>query len=163
MTRRNLLAGALVAVSSIALLGYLAYQGLVRVEKGEHVTTLSWLPKEATDICFYDSYFRTAAEFKIGEQDFRRWCDSRGYALHVIGPQPFIITRYSLAEAWELSGQTGKKSQEESYEQRARIQDMMSRRVSRGLCYKKERDNGGGIWVAFDADNQMGYFYSTPR
>ena len=51
---------------------------------GENMPSVSWLPKEATNVSFSKNWGWDAYEFKISEQGFLKWANQKGYDVKLI-------------------------------------------------------------------------------
>ena len=66
----------LIFVTIVAVVIWFAletYSHFTRVEFGENVPSVTWLPSTATNVSYYKSYSFTAYEFEISEADFLKW------------------------------------------------------------------------------------------
>lgn len=73
--KKRLLFTSLIAFS--LWLCYAAYRDFTDIESGELLASVDWLPKEATNVSFYRSYFATAYGFAISEHGFRDWSGNK--------------------------------------------------------------------------------------
>ena len=106
---------------------------------GEHVPSVSWLPKEAGDVSFYKSYSWTAYEFDIGEAAYRRWAGGRA---PVPIDKPQRILRY-------LS--------------RARDNGDVEAVVPKGYYFLRQWSNGGQWHIVYDSERHRAYYHYSPR
>jgi len=125
-------------------------------DKGENVKSVSWLPKEATDICFYETYSFTAFEFNISEQGFMDWAKKWKIKKNVEPVGIMRYTQFTLPQPKSSSDPTGEKYKE--YQSKIKI------RIKNGLYYRTPpRPNGGGTYVGYDLDTGRAYYQSSPR
>jgi hypothetical protein len=148
----------LVVVTVIAVLLAMLrsiYIGLTRVETGENVARVDWLPATATNVSYYKSYPFKSYEFDISEEEFREW------AWWDVQPitEPIRVARYNFFSVPPPG--VGPFSEElveqhEAYAARFAV-------VSDGLGYVHRQSNGGGVWVAYDRKRGRAFFHSAPR
>ena len=62
-------------ITLIGLWGGSVYWSNKHPKIGEHMGSVAWLPRTATDISYFKSYSYTAFEFTISESEFRKWAD----------------------------------------------------------------------------------------
>jgi hypothetical protein len=149
-----ILVGLLVA--SIAGLGYLVAKELAEFEYGEGVARVDWLPAEARNVSFFRSYSWTAYEFDISEAAFKKWASDWDVA-ELTSPQ--TVARYGFGYDQWMNIQ----SADDDMEAQRRTELRWYTRISRGLYYRHEQSNGGGVTVGYDRDAGRAYFKSSPR
>lgn len=151
----------------LGLILYAAYRDFGRVESGENLPRVSWLPESATNICFYKSYGFTAFEFDISEQDFLKWASER--QLKKLDGEEFGISRYHLGlkdvpPAGDPPGIGAPKEELNAYfAAEQKHHDAISKVIRRGYGYRLTRSNGGGHAVAYDLETGRAYYTTTPR
>ena len=130
---------------------------LTRVETGECVSSVPWLPDTASNVSYYRTYMNTAYEFDMEEDDFRDW--SR-WELKEIS-DPITVRRYLSFSSPPPAVASNLPADELS--RRADQPLRRSVRVTDGLCHVFVQDNGGGIWLAYDRRKGRAYYRSAPR
>jgi hypothetical protein len=151
-----------------ALLLYGAYRDFTRVETGEDVARVPWLPDAARRVSFYRSYSFTAYEFDIAEQQFLTWAKDQGWEVQRIEREPRSVLRYHLA-----AGKVGAPADppaDATAQQMTSWQDAMqtyrsaiSKTIERGYFYDRRQSNGGGVTVGYDVDTARAYVQTSPR
>lgn len=125
-------------------------------ETGINEKTVSWLPKEATNVSYYRSYSFTAFEFDISEDAFKKW--AKEWDIKRI-KNPIDVTRYTLTTTGNPSigyDSNAKNSHKDQCRTRARI--------TNGYYYRTiPRSDGGSTHVAYDLDIGRAYFQANPR
>lgn len=134
-----------------------AYIGFTRIENGENVATVDWLPDAAANISYYRSYAHTAYEFDITEAAFRSW--SR-WAVEELD-EPVRIERYSRFSKRLLDPPPN--ATDEELQAHAMAYSEQSAIIEDGLYYAYTQNNGGGVWVAYDRKYGRAYFRSSAR
>jgi hypothetical protein len=133
-----------------------AYWSNKHPEIGEHVDHVNWLPRTASDICYFKAYSNTAYEFNIPENDFVNWAAEHKLSeIH----KPFRIERYTQSLT-DLSGRPAGRSHPswKDYENIGWIT------ITNGLCYSSPpRGNGGGTYYAYDRVSGRAYYQECPR
>ena len=111
-------------------------------EIGENVKTVKWLPTEATNISYYQTYSNTAYEFDISESGFKKWAER--WALQPI-KEPRKIERYS-------------------YFIENKNPSLAYATITNGLYYYKyDQSDCGSVHVVYDSGNGRAYFKMNPR
>ena len=153
--RRTLLFAFATAALSCVL--YFGYRDVSRVETGENVSRVRWLPKAACNVSYYRSYLNTAYEFDISEPDFVAW--SRWTLTEI--DLPVTIVRYTF-----FTRPYPTLPDDPTIEEFEVHRQMLSERgatVAKGLFHTECAPDGGGVWVAYDRTKQRAYFRSAPR
>lgn len=130
---------------------------LTRVETGENVESVDWLPTSATNVSFYRSYSFTAYEFDIPESDFVDW--ARWNLKPISKPVSVVRYCYSSADVTEPDA-SATQAEWDAFEQRY---DARRATVADGLYYVNEQPDGGGVWVAYDRKQGRAYFHTALR
>lgn len=132
------------------------YSHFTRVEYGENVPSVSWLPKTATNVSYYRSYAFTAYEYEISEDELMKHSPRKlgaidgtvsvpRFSFHrplpEFGPNPTEKELQILAEAFH-----GKWAD-----------------VNDGWYYSSRFNNGGGVISAYDRRQKKAYYWSAPR
>lgn len=133
------------------------YVGYKRVEIGENVASVKWLPKSATNVSFYKSYHFTAYEFDISESEFARW--SRWPVIPTNLEVTMVTYRYRLPGPREPTADATKEQIDRYTEYLSRLQH----KFCDGLYYKELHDNGAVLEVGYDRAIGRAYFHLTPR
>jgi hypothetical protein len=131
------------------------FRVLTRVECGENLQSVDWLPDSATKISYAKCYNWDLYEFDIAENDFLIWADR--FELSEI-TEPFYITRYNIDDSRVFDGPEsflgGKLEAVPEY----------TAMITNGLFYYDYKEhNHGGIYVAFDREDQRAYFHYAAR
>ena len=135
---------------------------IVKKTNGVHLTGVPWLPKGASDVCYYRSPLITAYEFNISERDFRHWAKKWGKVKPIT--KPITVTRYSdfvTAPPNAPPNLANTMSSSQFHHYMKKIQAWTSRSdvtINHGLVYRKVKGNGLGITVAYDASARRAYF-----
>jgi len=141
----------------IGVVFYFAGQDLSRIETGEKVPRVSWLPPAATNVSYYRSYLFTAYEFDVSESEFLKW--AQGYDLKPVR-EPFSIPRYNFA-AKALPPEDASEEDARRIWERASVRTAT---VNDGYFYEQERGRSGGFTrIAWDRTTSRAYFQSNPR
>ena len=159
-------------VAGLAGLGALLYEAnreMGKVETGENVARVDWLPASARNVSFYRSYSFTACEFDIPEQEFLAWAAGEGCAVQRIpAGGKRTVTRYhwydrrltypadppedaSFAELQKWAADV------------ERYRATQYQQIEHGYFYEYRQDDGGGTTVGYDADAGRAYYQSSPR
>ena len=143
------------AIGFIVGVGFVWYaiKSSKKIESGQGVTTVSWLPDAATDISYYRSYGWTAYEFEIGEEGFREWASK--YSLKEVEDKVYM-ERWS----WLDFSQESAHLPTAEY-QSLRLSHLTS--IENGLVGGRSWANGAKELVAFDRKLGRAYFQSNPR
>jgi hypothetical protein len=162
----------IVVTLSLCFVGcsHMVLHAFTDVDTAEHVASVSWLPEEASDICYYRSYGFTAYEFDISEQGFLDWAESRwaGWDVQPI-EEPVSVTRYrSRTDSdppydWDAANDLMDEDPEEWERQYYARRAIYNASISHGFYYGHETGNGGGVQVAYDSEKGRAYVHSTPR
>ncbi len=129
-------------------------------ERGEHQpqSAFGGGPPEATDFCWYRSYFFTAYEFSCTEEQFRKWAAKYPLA-EIKEAKPFQLMRYNYPDTKPpLSVEN-----EEEYKEYEVYKKTVNATICHGLYATQRASNGGGYDVAYDRETQRGYFFTCPR
>ena len=153
------------------MLGWLfwgAGDGFTRVEEGENVAKVDWLPEEANQVSFHKSYGFTAYEFNISEKGFLDLARREGWEIKPIGAETVSVERYlSHRLMTALKGKSVGDSDQEQEEHQKKYEEWKrdSRHIiAKGYYYKWLRgQTGGGIWVGYDSENGRAYYHTQPR
>ena len=131
---------------------------LTRVDVGENVPSVSWLPKSASNVSFYKSYSYTAYEFDIPESEFVTW--SRWQLSPIT--EPVHVLRHCFFRVRAMPSPEASATYEEwkAYEE---LRSTAGATISEGLYYEHVQSNGGGVHVAFDRKKGRAFFQSAPR
>jgi hypothetical protein len=131
------------------------YLDFTSVEMGEHQQSVDWLPNTASDISYYRSYSLTAYEFTIAESEFLAW--SRFDLLRI--EKPVSVLRYCCVSARlaPLDGSTADEAKLIAY------MNSQTATVSNGWYYKRRRQNGGGITMAYDRETRRAFVETSLR
>lgn len=119
---------------------FLAYQDLNRVETGENVSHVSWLPASASNVSYYRSYNFMAFEFGISEAEFLKWangCDVTPVR------EPFSIPLYTRASA-PLTV-LPESATEDDFQRFFAENSKQSATITHGYFYEQERGRSGGF------------------
>jgi len=146
------------AIAAAAIL-YLAYQDLNRVETGENVSHVSWLPASASNVSYYRSYNFLAFEFDISETEFLNWANGND-----VKPvrESFSIPRYTRAIAPPTV--LPESATEDDFQRFLAEKTKESATITDGYFYEQERGRSGGFTrVAWDRTTGRAYFQSNPR
>jgi len=109
-------------------------------DTGQNVSSVSWLPAEATHVSYFKTYSYTAYEFDISEEGFKNWASD--WEMKEI-ETPFTTKRYS---AYTLA------------------ESETTATITNGYCFQTPpRDNGGETLVAYDRDRKRAFYKSNPR
>ena len=106
---------------------------------GENAKSVSWLPKEATNISYYKTYSYTAYEFDISGTGFRNWASQ--WPLKPIDSLQ-KIERYSFLQHGKLD---------------------TCAEIEHGLYHYMAWEDGGRMHVVYDSDHKRAYFQCNPR
>lgn len=154
------LKGMFIAVTAIAFwiwLSMAGYHAFTKVESGENLPSVSWLPKSATNVSYYKSYSFTAYEFEIPEADFVKW---RGWKLKPID-KTVSVPRYCRMTA--KLPLVGPNPTEAELCREAEAYAARSAWVADGLYYEYRQQNGGGTIVAYNRNLQKAFVWTQPR
>jgi hypothetical protein len=138
-------------------------------EIGEHITSVEWLPAEATAISYFKSYGFTAYEFQIGESGFRDWAAEVAYDDHSehVAFQPVTdvadlkgkglsaIQRYNFL--MKNDDELPEKFKTPNFPTTSSIE------IENGLRGEVRRRSGGGYSIGYDRDTGTAYWQSNPR
>lgn len=152
--------GLLLATLIVALgVGFVrcAYMDFTRLEMGENVPSVGWLPDGATNVSYYRSYLNTAYEFDIDEQGFLDW--SRWDVTEIDRPVRILRYVYFSKPPPTLSNQLT----DAEWEEFAKTEVKRSVEISDGLYYVYRQSNGGGVMVGYDRTTGRAYYQSAPR
>jgi hypothetical protein len=152
-TKRVVLITVAIAIVLGAGFVWYAIESTKKIESGQGVVTVSWLPTAATDISYYRSYGWTAYEFEISEEGFREWASK--YPLKEIDD-----TVYMERWSWLDFSQESSHLPTEEY-QSLRLSHLTS--IENGLFGGISWENGGRELAAFDRKLGRAYFQSNPR
>lgn len=140
------------------LLGWWASFDFSRVEEGENVRSVNWLPGSASNVSFFKSYLYTAYEFDIPEPEFIKWS---GWKLTTI-TQPVHVSRYCFFKVNTLPSPAPNATNEE-WEAFEKTRSTAIATITNGLYFEYLHGNGGGVRVAYDRDRGRAFFWSSPR
>ena len=143
------------AIGFIVGVGFVWYaiDSSKKIESGQGVTTVPWLPDAATDISYYRSYGWTAYEFEISEEGFIEWTSK--YPLKEVDD-----TVYMERWSWLDFSQESSHLSTEEY-QSLRLSHLTA--IENGLFGGRSWTNGGKELVAFDRKLGRAFFQSNPR
>ncbi len=150
-TRTNFIVPMLVAilgVASVYVLSAVVLPALTKVESAVNVPTVEWLPPTASNISFARNYNNRYFEFDISEGNFVEWAKS--YSLNEIAT-PMQIPRYT--QLLESDATTLDMNNDPRY----------TAVVSDGLADSRTAKSGRGYIIAFDRNQNRGYFKSASR
>ena len=152
-TKRIIL--TILAIAIILGIGYIWYaiDSAKKIEFGQGVATVSWLPDEATDVSYYKSYGWTAYEFTISESGFRKWASK--YPLQEIDETLHM-------ERWSWVNFSRESSGLSTNEYHTSMLDHLTS-IEEGLLGGASWDNGGRELMAFDRAAGRAYFQFNPR
>lgn len=151
-------AGCAVLVMACILLYWCISINVTRVEVGENVPTVPWLPNSASNVSFYKSYSYTAYEFDIPETAFVNW--SR-WGLTPI-TQPVQVWRYCLFQVANVP-QPDPSASDEELKAFSDLRNSGMATITDGLFYERRQRNGGGVRVAYDRNRGRAFYQSAPR
>lgn len=112
---------------------------------GKNVENINWLPATSTNISYYKSYFFTAYEFTISEENFLKLAEKEKWNVKKI-TEPVEVPRYT---------QGLHQNDDESPDDVAVI--------TSGYYYNERWGNGGNITVGFDDKKLRAYYQTSPR
>ncbi len=134
-------------------------------EVGVNISSVSWLPKEASDVSYYKTYVLTAYEFSISEDGFEKWAARYGEAKEI--ESVVRVARFSYMESLSFPEPLPMGASESEWErheaERARLEVLRSIAITDGLVFEIRESDGGGLTVAYDRDYGRAYFESNPR
>jgi hypothetical protein len=138
-----------IAAVLLLILGcWIAFAATRPPDIGEHAARVDWLPEYATDVSWHRSYFFTAYEFSVSEEQFFKWLDERG------------VERKSLTAVTAASSRRLPRYNRRIPVAVSTIQDVT---ITDGWFWEYRQSNGGGRTFAYDRATQRAYYHTTPR
>ena len=132
------------------------YLELTRIEVGENVPSVSWLPKTATNVSYYRSYAFTAYEYEIAEDEFMKRSSRKLGAIDGTVSVPRFCIRSRVPEL-------GPNPTIQEMQIQAEAVAARTAHISDGWYYSSRFNNGGGVISAYDRRLKRAYFWSAPR
>jgi hypothetical protein len=154
-------------IVGVPFIMWTAYRELTRVERGEHVARVSWLPESARDVSFYRSSSVEAYEFDIPEKEFLRWAEGRGWSAAPIGATPFVLPRSGRFEGKlpprEPTGDATEGETDGYFKAVEADRARREKQIAHGYYYRLEFPNGGGVSAGYDLDEGRAYVFTSSR
>ena len=159
-----------IAIGAVCLMAcaFGAYRELTRVEIGQSVPSVSWLPNTASRVFYYRSYPRTAYEFDIDEQGFVALAEVKGWKIRRFENGAFEIWNYVWCQnptppPNSLPGNASGSQVSAGQANLAVYEAATTKRITNGYSFEKTIHNGGTTRVGYDATAKRAYVFSTPR
>lgn len=147
------------AATAIAL----STSAINRVETGQNLPHVDWLPDDATNVSFSRTYSWEYYEFDISEAAFKKWASH--WQLNEI-QEPFYITRYTINDSPSLTDTYDGPRQlliTRGIQLPAQLSNHTAE-IRHGLMYFLHNDRThGGTYVAFDRTVGRAYFHYHAR
>lgn len=125
------------------------------------VPHLEWLPAEADDVTYYDSWPNKFAEFSIPKDAFEKWCRLQGRELKVLSsedkkgrierPRSHLEREGLLEKIPEPTN--GRLSDYETY-----YENYYKEFGPEDLYFEHVQANNGGYWIGYDIEEGRAYF-----
>lgn len=125
-------------------------------DKLSGVESVSWLPKEASNIYSRNSGQLESYEFSISEEGFLDWAKSKGLAVKPITEEQSIY-RYSYFEPVEAPKSNASIKELQNYF------NLIEAKANVGYVEKHHSSNGSGYEVLYNAENKRAYYWWVLR
>lgn len=145
-----------------------AYWERTRVEIGQSVTSVPWLPSTASRVFYYRSYSRTAYEFDTDEKGFVSLSKSKGWDLRRIDKTAVEIPRYTWCiDPTVPYSETPADANGSEFLKAAAYFGGFDKsafaRISNGYSFETRIHTGGATQVAYDVTAKRAYVFLIPR